>query len=214
MVTLNKQKKVTYAYRHNEKRYACEFGPFWKCQLYTFFEWGVEWGLRPMTALINLFWVIISGFFIYSTIYYLSSKKDKQHVEKRPIKVTFKRPSDYGLVTGNIGNNNASVSAFQKSNDLILPFNQYFNLLKTDESESYRLFKTATLIMWLSMINTTKIGWRELDIGTWLSNMHTYKIGFHTEGLIQFFIILQSLIGKLLIALLFLSLFTPFFNNW
>jgi len=167
-----------------------------------------------MTALINLFWVIISGFFIYSTIYYLSSKKDKQHVEKRPIKVTFKRPSDYGLVTGNIGNNNASVSAFQKSNDLILPFNQYFNLLKTDESESYRLFKTATLIMWLSMINTTKIGWRELDIGTWLSNMHTYKIGFHTEGLIQFFIILQSLIGKLLIALLFLSLFTPFFNNW
>lgn len=68
--------------------------------------------------------------------------------------------------------------------------------------------------MWLSLVNSLKIGWKELDLGTWLSNMHPQRITFQSDGWMNVFLISQSILGRFLLALFLLTFFGAPFNTW
>lgn len=65
---------------------------------------------------------------------------------------------------------------------------------------------------WFSLVNTLRIGWRDLSLGTWLSRMQPRHYILDPRGKLRFVAGLQAILGLYLLVLLLLTYFQPLFE--
>jgi hypothetical protein len=70
---------------------------------------------------------------------------------------------------------------------------------------------TCLLALYFSLISATRIGWRELNVGNWITRIQPREYTLRATGWVRVVSGLQSLASVYLIALAILSYFgTPF----
>ena len=159
----------------------------------TLFDKTVKYGADPSHALLVLMYV-----FIYFTIFYVAYAI--------VCKVALS-PSRFSLVI--------------KVNDTSFPLNRYFedapqtnwHIGPRTTPNLIRAIRFAGHIFWFSLLSSFHIGWRDLNLGTWLSRLQPRHFVYEPSGVLRVVSGIQSLVSVFLVALCVVSSFGhPFLN--
>jgi hypothetical protein len=74
-------------------------------------------------------------------------------------------------------------------------------------SRGYRMGRVVALGIYMSILSAFHIGWRELNVGTWIARLQPREYTLRTTGWVRFVSGLQSLISVYLVALWVLTYF-------
>jgi hypothetical protein len=74
-------------------------------------------------------------------------------------------------------------------------------------SPGYRMGRVVALGVYMSILSAFHIGWRELNVGTWIARLQPREYTLRTTGWVRFVSGLQSLISVYLVALWVLTYF-------
>ena len=66
--------------------------------------------------------------------------------------------------------------------------------------------------LWFSLVNSLRIGFRHLSVGTWLTRMQPREYVLEPRGWLRAVAGIQSVVGLYLLALLLLTYFQPLFE--
>lgn len=80
-------------------------------------------------------------------------------------------------------------------------------LLLTGQSQVVRLLRAIRYGMYFSILSAFHIGWRDLNVGTWISRMQPNEYTMRATGLVRVASGIQSLISVYLAALWVLTYF-------
>ena len=160
-----------------------------------FFEWTCAYGMKPGRSLIIL--VALIPFFSFLYIFALKTKKQKNGIwliftkervlkkikEERPFKLTAKFPPR-ALATGKR------------------------DRVKLKVSHWYRMVRIS---LYFSMISAFSIGWRDLNVGNWITRLQRQDYIFRATGWVRTVSGVQSLLSVYLLAISVITYFSrPF----
>jgi len=172
------------------------------------FEWTVEWGRRPNKAILELLPQLIAGFgfsyFILLTLTFLTKrhKLGSLFIVKEAPSTSQSGGHSFLIKEGEFIKTNV-LTTIIKSNKL------YSDRLKRSLAISFS--KSATLLLlhsiWFSILSAFHFGWRDLNIGNWISRIQPVAFSYRPTGIIKTISGLQSLVCIYLVAIWALTTF-------
>ena len=180
------EREATYAIEHHKALHARVHGTAFQrfggwLQL-IFFEWTTGWGLYPSRALvIALVVMFLLGFVVYPA----PIAAAPSHASPKHGIFQVWTAEEYGSPEGRVST--------------------------VDEVEIKRLSgkvpKAFLWGMWFSVLSAFHIGWRDLNVGTWLSRLQPFPFALRARGWVRIVSGFQSLISVYLVAMWVLTYF-------
>jgi uncharacterized protein YjbI with pentapeptide repeats len=174
---------------------------------YIFFELPSGYGLYPQHPLT----LIIIMFLLFTVIYWFGLRTGLGHpfLEIRwPPRYATKR-SNVNIMKGDTRRtSNVCVTVDKHGWLLRCPDNQFKREeLKGLRGRFVREFRLVRICLHLSLINAFQIGWRDFNIGLWVTYFQTHQYFFYPRGWIRRVGGLQSVLSFYMFALWFLTQF-------
>lgn len=202
----DQERQVTYALNHNRRingwqesrnkdLVTREIARIENVFQLIFFEWACDWGMSPGRPLL----IMIAGIFVLTLPYLLALRSrnprngiwlillidrilDRQ-IKDRPVKLTF-RPPFHPLPA--------------KWWDIFV-------------ARSRRVWRALRLALYFSLLSAFNIGWRELNVGNWITRIQKREYLLRGTGWVRMLSGLQALLSVYLLALWALTYFSrPF----
>ena len=83
---------------------------------------------------------------------------------------------------------------------------------KTAKKAKFMSWKTLNTAMYFSLITSTHLGWRDINLGSWISRLQGEHYTFNATGWLRTVSGIQSLLCIYLIAIWALTQFSLFFD--
>ncbi|MFI5331641.1 MAG: pentapeptide repeat-containing protein [Desulfobaccales bacterium] len=178
-------------YTHNQRLWDNPSGKMESIFNLVFFEWTCGYGLYPGRPLK----ILILGLFIFSLFYmlalgscwqeagiwvvFLQDRVSDKNIEDRPVKLTWQNPF------------------LPMSEDQTLRF----------RTGIWRFLRIPWLGFYLSLLSAFSLGWRELNVGNWITRMQKREYSLRATGWVRTVAGLQSLLSVYMLALWVLTYF-------
>jgi uncharacterized protein YjbI with pentapeptide repeats len=150
-----------------------------------FFEWTTDWGLRPGRALL----ILVAGIGFFSVFYFVALSP--RHLTAG---AGIYREWPQGRI---VESANAQGTGWDCS--------------VAQEAESERLqpglWCMIGFALYFSLLSAFSIGWRDLNVGSWLTKLQPLEFGLRARGWARFVSGLQSLVSVYLVAIAILTYF-------
>ena len=172
------ERKITYAIRHSERLNWWRDGKYIRSLFsLVFFEWSVQYGLNPGRALIAL----ISAILVFSIAYLaILINPSRRHAIWRIL------PKERIEMT---------------EDRAILAEDAQIERLKP------KSWRVITYALYFSLLSAFHIGWRELNVGNWISRIQPSSYTLQATGWVRTVSGVQSLISVYLLAMWALTYF-------
>lgn len=205
------ERLMTYMLKSGERKNNWEHGGGWEktgsVMSYIFFELPSGYGLYPQRPLT----LIIIIFFLFTFIYWLGLRTGGGHpfLEIRwPAKYVTKRIALNIMKGDTRRSSNVSVQVDKDGWLLRYPDNKIKRYkLQNLGGRFYREFRLLRISLHLSLLNAFQIGWRDFNIGLWVTYLQTHQYFFYTRGWLRKVGGLQSILSFYMFALWFLTQF-------
>ncbi|HEC84017.1 MAG: hypothetical protein DRR08_06370 [Candidatus Parabeggiatoa sp. nov. 2] len=204
------ERQMTYMLKSGERKENWKLGGWYSvgsALSYVFFELPSGYGLYPQRPLT----LIIIMFLLFTVIYWLGLRIGLGHpfLEVRwPPKYATKRTYVNILKGDTRRTSNVCVTVDKGGWLLRYPDNQFKREeLKGLAGRFVREFRLLRISLHLSLINAFQIGWRDFNIGLWVTYFQTHQYFFYTRGWIRKLGGLQSVLSFYMFALWFLTQF-------
>jgi len=153
------------------------------------FELTTNWGLAPSLALFELGIIIILMGLVYWVGLLYQAKL---------------------LITRSVKSLSTEGERYQEGDFYSVDVRRFLAEKRlSDAGYQVALFKIA---LYFSLVSAVHIGWKDLNLGTWLSRMQSEPYTFHAKGWVRTISGLQSLVCIYLIAIWVLTQFSLFFE--
>lgn len=187
----NQEREITFAIKFTERRNAWNAGAVGKIESIfnlVLFEVTSEYGMSPARPLLILAALLL--------------------VFSLPYVIAICRPGQAGIWVVWLEDR---INKDESERDPIPLTPQFFlrgsPLSGSQRNAAVRCLRVLRFGLYFSLMSAFHIGWRELNLGTWISRMQAYEYTLKATGWVRFVSGLQSLISVYLLALWLLSYF-------
>lgn len=150
-----------------------------------FFEWTTDWGLRPERAL----FILVGGIGFFS-VFYIVALSPRNLTAGAGI---YREWPQGRIVESPNTEGTGWISTAAKENEI-----------ERLQPEFFGMFGFA---LYFSLLSAFNIGWRDLNVGTWLTKLQFREYGLRARGWVRFVSGLQSLVSVYLVAIAVLTYF-------
>ena len=178
---------------------------------YYAFDWTVEFGVNPKGAIIGIIYVLLMCTGIYFLMFWLNYLCPTWEVGVI-MKVSPKAPTKTGIDIGEV------IDGTYDTENMLKPVNELIRTLppwgpdrELDFKSYWYMFKQA---LWFSVLSSFHFGWRDLNVGNWLTRMQPTPFTYKPTGLFRTISGIQSLLCIYLLALFVLSYFGHPWGQW
>ncbi|GEM_PF-2253042 len=182
-----------------------QFG-FVKRFLYEVFYWASEYGRKGALPLLRMIRISLLGALVYAVSIFISRRKKVTALSEVVSGIQVKQPVE----------KDPSTVGITKTDDSILSNHDYVEEKPILESPRFsdmidirnkNFWKGWFHAFYFSAITTFGIGFRELNIGTWLSRLDPRRGTLRSTGWVQIVAGIQRIIGVILFAIFVISFF-------
>ena len=215
------ERDVTYVIMRNNRQKLAQGNSFNKFEsffLYVFFELPAQYGRLPGRPLKVLFVILIGlvPFYAYAMT----------HCHKQGNRITASCPDEDENFYNEWGLGGAKINGFMeitvtpkfffpRTRIFIekFPFNsiKILEFLRATIEKEFSWFTLLSGALYISILSAFRLGWRDLNVGTWISRIQPREYTLRAHGWIKFVSGIQSVVSAYLLALSVVTYFTrPF----
>ncbi len=211
----DQERQITFSIKHTERKRLWERDLSGKVEsvfLFIFFEYTSQYGMTPgqPLRLLAIMLIVLIPFYIWSMIYRKSwalilatcpyTRQSEGYYKSKDVFV--KARADF---------NELEVVV---TRDFFFPSTRDWLLRKQYERLRWAFYAAALILgaAYFSLLSAFRLGWRDLNVGTWISRIQPRDFQLRGIGLVKLVSGTQSLLSVYLLALWVLTYFTRIFQ--